>query len=300
MATRLLPLFQQFAPELAPSISAQLAALGPEAARATAQAGERLVNLGMSADGRRDNLDDDLKDRLDLARNTNERDRAYAFAAMRAADEGDARARDFVDKIEDLDTRNGVRTVVDYNYLRSLISKKRVDEALQLIPKVSLTHTLRAHLMTQLAALMANTDRDRARELLNEALTEARRIDAGTAERAYCLLALVTEFSTFDQTRGWELLSEAVKASNAVASFTGEDARTTVTVEGKFSVRLSTELAAATTLAELFVNLAENDFYQAVDAGKTFSGDAPRALVTISIARAQFDENRSAKSVRQK
>jgi hypothetical protein len=292
IAMRLLPLFQQFAADLLPSIRAQLAALGPEAARATTDAGERSVNRGMSGDGRHDNLEDDLKDRLDRAKGADERDRAYAFAAMRAADEADPRSRDLIDKIEDLDTRNGVRTFVNYNYIRSLISKKRVDEGLELIRKVSLPHTLRAHFLTQIAALKGNTDRARARELLDEGLTEARRIDAGTAERAYCLIALVTQFSKLDQNRGWELLSEAVKASNAVANFTGEDGRTTITLEGKFSIRLSTELAAPTTLSELFANLAESDFYQALNVSKTFSGDAARALVTIAIARAPFQEKR--------
>jgi hypothetical protein len=300
MATRLLPLFQQFAPDLAASIIAQLSALGPEAARATAEAGERSVNRGIAGDGRRDNVEDDLKDRLDRAKSVDERDRAYAFAAMSAADQADPRARDFVDKIEDIDTRNGVRTFIDYNYIRGLVSKKRVDEALQLIRKLILPHTLRTHFMTRLAASMANTNGDRARELLDETLTEARRIDAGTAERAYCLLALVTQFSKLDPNRGWDLLSEAITASNAVANFTGENGQTTVTLEGKFSVRLGIDLAAPSMLSELFANLAENDFYQAIHASKTFSGDAPRALVTISIARAQFEENRSARRVGQK
>lgn len=298
IALRLLPLFQQFAPDLAASINAQLAALGPEAGRAAANAGDRLVNRGMSGDGRLDNLDDVLKERLERAKNTDERDRAYAFAAMRAADEGDSRARELVDKIEDLETREGVRSFVDYNYIRSLISKKRVDEALVLTRKVNLPHTMRAHFLTQIAALLGTTDRVRALELLDESLTSARRIEAGTAERAYSLIALVMQFSKLDQNRAWELLSEAVKAANAVANFTGEDGYTSVTLEGKFSIRLSTELATSTTLSELFTNLAETDFYQAIDVSKTFQGDAPRALVTIAIARAPFVEKRSASKSR--
>ena len=293
IALRLLPLFQQFAPDLAASISAQLASLGPEAGRAAADAGERLVNRGMSGDGRADNSEDVLKDRLERAKSTDERDRAYAFAAMRAADESDSRARELVDKIEDVDTREGVRTFVDYNYISSLIRKKRADEALVLTRKVNLPHTLRAHFLTQIAALMGTTDRDRARELLDESLTAARRIEAGTAERAYCLIALVMEFSRLDQNRAWELLSEVVKAANAAANFTGEDGHTSVTLEGKFSIRLSTELATPTTLSELFTNLAETDFYQAIAVSKSFQGDAPRALVTIAIARAPFVEKRS-------
>jgi hypothetical protein len=292
IATRLLPLFQRLAPDLAPSINAQLAALGPEAARATAGAGELSINRGMTGDGRRPGIDDELKDRLDRAKTADERDRAYAFAAMSAADEGDSRARDLVDKIEDLDVRKGVGVFVDYDFIRTLLTKKRADEALVLIRKAELPHTLRASFLTRAAAIIAINDRGRALELLGEALTEARRIDAATPERAYCLVALLAQFAKLDKARGWELLSEAVKAANAVADFTGENGHTTVNLEGKFSIRLGTELVTPTTLPDVFASLAEENFYQAVDAGKTFSGDAPRAMVTISIARAAFVEKR--------
>lgn len=289
IATRLLPLFRQFAPELAPSINAQLAALGPDAARATNSESELSINRGMSSDGRRPGLDDELKDRLDRARTADERDRAYAFAAMSAADEGDSRARDLVDKIEDLDVRKGVGVFVDYNFIRTLLTKKRADEALVLIRKAELPHTLRASFLTRAAAIIAINDRGRALELLGEALTEARRIDAATPERAYCLVALLAQFAKLDKARGWELLSETVKAANAVADFTGDNGHTTVNLEGKFSIRLGTELVAPADLSDVFASLAENNFYQAVDAGKTFSGDAPRAMVSISIARAVLE-----------
>lgn len=293
IASRLLPLFQQFAPDLAPAINAQLAALGPDAARATANAGDLSINRGMSGDGRRDSVDDLLKDQLDRAQGADARDRAYAMAAMRAAEEGDARARDFVDKIEDLDTRKGVRTFVDYSFIGSLLTKHRADEALLLIRKADLPHTLRAHFITQAAAIIAGAERVRAMGLLDEALTETRRIDAGTLERAYCLVALLTQFSKLDKARGWDLLGETVKAANAVPDFTGENGRSSQTLEGKFGIRMTTELASTTELPNIFNSLAEDNFYQAVDAGKTFSGDAPRAMVTISIARSVLEEKRN-------
>ena len=173
-----------------------------------------------------------------------------------------------------------------------MITKKRIDEALLLARKADLPHTLRTHFITQAAAIIAKDDRGRAMELLGEALTEAGRIEAGTAERAYCLVALLAQFAKLDKARGWELLSETVKAANAVADFTGENGHTTVNLEGKFSIRMGTELVTPTELSEVFISLAENNFYQAVDAGKTFSGDAPRAMVTISVARAAFVEKR--------
>ena len=301
IATRLFPLFQQFAPDLATAISAQMVALGPGAAQATANAGDRSVNRGMSDNGKQDSAEDELSDRLDRAKGSDARDRAYAFAAMRAAEEGDPRAREFLDKIDDLDTRAGVRRFVDYDFVRSLLQQKHADEALALIRKAELNHTLRAHFITQAAVLLAEKDRVRAIDLLDEALTETRRIDAGTADRAYCLLALLAQFAKLDKVRSWQLLSETVKAANALPDFTGDNGRTSQLLEGKFSINMTTELTSPTALTDLFAGLTEDNFYQAMDAARTFSGDAPRAMVMISVARAVFDEkrNKSAKPASQ-
>jgi hypothetical protein len=293
MVTRLLPLFQQFAPDLAPALSAQLAALGPEAGRTTAEFGDRAVNRGMNDDGKQGSFDDELKDRLDRAATSDERDRAYAFAAMRAADQGDARAYDFVDKIEDSDTRNGLRKFIDYTFIRTLLQKKRADDALARLRKADLPHTLRAHFLTQAGGLFIERDRVRANELLEEALTETRRIDAGTANHAYCLVALLSQFSKTNKARVWDLLNETVKAANAVPDFTGENGNTSLTLEGKFSIRMSTELSSPADLADVFASLTKEDFYQALDAARSFSGDAPRALAMISVGRAMFADKRN-------
>lgn len=290
IATRLLPLYQQFAPHLLPAINAQLAAMGPDAARTTENAGAASLNRGMNSESGRDPGDNELKERLDRAKNSNERDRAYSFAAMRAADAGDLRANDFVDKIENSDTRKGVGTFVAYSLIRSLLRKEQTVEALLLIRKSDIPRTLRAQFLTQSATLTLKTDRVRSLELFEEALADTRRIDAGTAERAYCLIAILRHYSKLDRTRTWELLSETIKAANGVAGFTGENGQTSVSLEGAFSIRMSTELASPSDLSETFVNLSHESFYQAIDMSKTFTGDAPRALSTIAIARAVLIE----------
>jgi hypothetical protein len=53
---------------------------------------------------------------------------------------------------------------------------------------------------------------------------------------------------------------------------------------------MGTKLSSPTDLAELFASLADEDFYQALDAARSFSGDAPRALAMISVARATFEK----------
>ncbi|MDX6613591.1 MAG: hypothetical protein QOD75_2777 [Blastocatellia bacterium] len=287
---RVFPLFQQFAPDLAPALATQLAALGPDAARGATNAGDRAVNQGMGrSEPTGDEIGGELEDRLKSATGTDARDRAYAFAATRAADTGDPRALEFVDKIEDLETRRTVRTVVNYNSIQRLLRQKNAEEAVRLARKSDLSHLLLAHVLTSAAEILSTTDRRRALELIDEALTEARRLDAGTSERAYSLVALLALLSRLDKVRSWELVSETVKAANAVSNFTGENGHTSLVLEGKFSVSMGTELAGANDLRDSFAALAEDDFYQAIGAGKTFQADAPRALVTVAIARAVLE-----------
>ncbi|HEX7295699.1 MAG TPA: hypothetical protein VF251_08115 [Pyrinomonadaceae bacterium] len=287
--SRLMPLFDRFASDLGATLRAQLAAMGTEATTAYAVPelelnAERTDNSGQAS------VDKELKEGLERAQDVEARDRVYAFAAMRAADQADPRAHDFADKIEDSETRKGVTTFVDYSFIRTLIQKKRANEAASLIHRSNLPYTLRAQYLTQAATLMLKDDRVRALELYEEALTNTRRIDAATQERAYSLVALLRQFATFDRTRTWELLSETVKAANSVSEFTGEYPTTSFMLEGKFMIRLSTELASRTDLAETFEALAIESFYQALDLSKSFTGDAPRAIATIAIARAVLQD----------
>ena len=283
MVMRLLPLFQQFASDFVGPLNAQLASLGPEAAKATADAGEVALRRGMAAGT--ESPGDELAERLDRAKNSDERDRAYAFAAMHAAEQAEPAARELTEKIEDTETRKGVKTFVDYMLIRALVIQKRPDDALALIQKAELPRLLRAYFLTRVATFKLKSDPVRATELLDDALTETRRLDPGTSDRVHSLLAVLRQFSELDRTRSWELLSETIKAANSISDFTGERGQTSVTLEGKFSVRLSVELASATDLADVLRQLAEENFYQALDVGKTFRGDAPRAIAMIAVAR---------------
>ena len=288
MVMRLLPLFQQFASDFVGPLNAQLASLGPEAARATANTGDVALRRGMG-DGA-GSSDDELTERLDRAKTSDERDRAYAFAAISAADKADSRARELAEKIEDAETRKGVNTWVDYMLIRAAVTKKQPDEALLLIRKAELPRKLRAHFLTRVATLKLKEDPVRATELLDEALTETRRLDPGTADRAYSFVAVLRQFSQLDRTRTWELLSETIKTINSVPDFTGERGQTALTLEGKFSIGLSVELASSTDLTDVLRQLAEQNFYQALDVSKTFQADATRALATIAVARAVLVE----------
>ncbi len=291
---RLFPLFQQYAPDLAGSLSAHLAAMGPGAAQATQRAGDRMLNRGFNSNGATpsviSDIEAELKDLLERAKNGEERDRAYAFAAMQTARAADIRAFDFVDKIEDTETRKSVRSIVEYGYLGGLLDKKRTDELVARVTKSELKPVLRANFLIQAADLIAKTDRVWAMQVLDKALEEAQRIEAATPERAYVFVALLAAFVELDRARTGDLARELIKAANNVSDFTGENSQFNWTVEGKFSARLGTALAGNTDLSEAFAAMSAEDFYQAVDMSRTFKGDAPRALATLAIARAVLAE----------
>lgn len=297
MITRLMPLFQQFAPDLLPSLSSQLAALGPETGDATRR-GSEWIDQGLkppAAD--EDSLAETLADQLSRANTGDARDRAYAMAAMRAADKGDPRARDYLDKIEDLNTRNGIRKFIEYNLIGSFLRKSQVDEALALSRKTDLPPVLRGRAFVRAASIVHEKEPERANQLLEEALIEIRRIDLGAPEHAQSLIGLLSQWSKTNKPRTWELLSEMIKRTNALADFDGERGFVRITIEGKFPIAMSEELVSAQSLPELFTILAADDFYQAINAGKSFTGEAPRALATIAVAGATLRE-RSSKTLK--
>jgi hypothetical protein len=259
IARRMLPWFQQFSPPLAAEIAAQVAALAPDA-RQTAVAEETVITRGVEPESPPlYSVEAELENRLKYANSSDDRDRTYAYAAMRAGDLGEAKALELVDKIEDTETRKGVANFIKYNLIYGLLRKKRIDEALRVAATSELTHVQRTHILTQAASIVAG-DRSRKLELLEESAKEAERIDEATAERAYAFIALVLRLVKIDRVRAWELLNEATKAANAISDFTGESGMTSINLEGKVSIRQAIEVAAPDDLANSFRALAEDDF----------------------------------------
>ena len=84
-----------------------------------------------------------------------------------------------------------------------------------------------------------------------------------------------------------------IKAANAVADFTGESGHTQLILEGKFSIQMGTELASPEDLPGLFAALAMDDLFGAIETSRTLSGEAPRSLAMLAIARAVLEEKRA-------
>jgi len=287
---RLLPLFEQYAPARAVELRVQMTALMADVPEMHRTGENRAVTRGIvPEDTSRDPMQA-MEERLNRAETSAERDSIYADMASSLAGSGDARGRDLVDKIEDSELRQQTRAYTDFEYLDNALQKKDAQEAIRLVRSGELTHIQRVLGLTQVARLFIKSDRERAIELLEEALNSARRIGGSDPERPRALTAISAVFIEVDRSRAWELISEVVKAGNSAEGFTGDDARVTSMLRFKNGVVMRSSNAADFDLIGVFRTLARNDLYPAIEAAKNFTGEVPRANAILAIARTVLEE----------
>jgi hypothetical protein len=151
--------------------------------------------------------------------------------------------------------------------------------------------------LTEAARLLSKDEPGRAAEVLEEATTEARKLELGTAGRVRALTAVVTQLHAVDRQRAWDMLAEIVKASNAAEGFTGEDATLEVELRTKFGVMRRSSTAESFDLAGLFASLARENLDRAVELARSFKSEHPRTAATLAVARAVLDK-RDARAAR--
>ncbi|MFN2454132.1 MAG: hypothetical protein ABR577_07915 [Pyrinomonadaceae bacterium] len=287
---RLLPLFEQYAPNYAAALHAQLSALAGEAPENFRNGKERWLTEGLlPADTARDETAE-LPERLKRASNSGERDSLYAEAAAATSHTDYAKARELTDKIEDDELRSRVRAFVDFIAVNRAVSRKDADEVIRLARTGELIDLHRAMAFTEAARLLTKTDPQRALDLLNEARTAAGRIDGADPNRARALVAVATHLFKLDRVRAWDVVAEVVKAANTAESFTGEDGQVAIRLVTKNGVSAMNNGVPEFDLTGIFSTLALDDFTRAVELTKTFTGEAPRAISTLAIARAVLNE----------
>jgi hypothetical protein len=231
-----------------------------------------------------------MQQRLDQAKTSDQRDAIYADYAVAFTQKGDPRGRELIDKIENTEFRTKVKAYTDFQMTQQAIRKKDVNEIGRLAQNAELTSIQRVWAYTQAAGFVAQTERTRAVELLESALAEARRISQSDPDRARALTAVAAGFVNLDQVRAWEILSETVKAANGAETFTGEDSRILSMLRTPQMVVMSNATAPEFDLLTAFRLLARNDLFRAIQVAKTFTGEAPRAVATLAIARSVLEK----------
>jgi hypothetical protein len=155
-----------------------------------------------------------------------------------------------------------------------------------------LTSVQKVWALTSAAKLIAAAERSRATDMLEEALTESRRISGSDPDRARALTAVAVGFGEIDRVRAWEILGEVVKAANSAEEYTGEDSRISSRLQTKFMVLVNNSNAEDFDLIAVFRHLARADLLRAIQLAKTFTGEAPRAVATLAIARSVLEKRK--------
>lgn len=287
---RLLPLFDQYAPDASTELRAQMGALAPDAPERFRTGTDKMLTRGLVPDETQRDEGQEALENADRASTTADRDLSFARAALAAARKGDINARALVEKIEDSEMRKSARAFVDFTLVDRAVDRKDAQEALKLARTGELTSIHRVWALTQIARIIQKTDTKSAGEILDEAATEARRIGGTDPDRTRALFGVATRMYEVDRTRAWEIVAEAVKAGNAATDFTGSDAE----IVSRFQTSRGTSTTNMTVesfdLNGIFGLLARDDLFRAVELAKTFTNEAPRATATLAIIRAILEQ----------
>ena len=283
---RLLPFFEREAPESAAMLRSQLTTLTNDLPQTAIREDHPRLSQGLNSGATADEPGEKLQERLDRARSSRERDEIYADAAVALAQQGNVRARDLADKIENSERRSKIRQYVDFQLVQVAISKKATSEAIRLAKTGQLNHIQRVWAYTEAAKILKDSERVRAAELLAEAAEDARRMNADDADRARSLVAVARGFVTVDQVRAWELLGEVVKAANSVETFTGEGDLTLGVLATRTGIKMMNVKAADFNLTGLINALTEVDLTRTTDLAKSFKNAGPRATAILAMAHA--------------
>jgi len=300
---RLLPLFDQHAPERAAALRAKMASLAPdtpdEVRRGAANNANNALTRGIvPEDPNRDRVADTLS-RLDRAKTAAERDAVYIDAALDAMRAKDPRAEEFLNKVEDADARQRLRAFMAVEAAREAVNAKDAAELVRIARGDALTSFQRAWALTEAARLVSKDEPGRAVELLDEAQREAREhIDPASKERVSALVAVATQLFDLDRARAWEVMLEVVKASNAAKEYSGEDGRVSNHFETGGMTMRSTSTVQSFDLGDIFSKLAREDLQRAADLARAFDGESPRSFATLAVARTVLEDKDEKKPAR--
>ncbi len=294
MIKRLLPLFEQYAADLAPNLRTQMTALASYVPPDMQQGENRAVSVGIQPESSEGDPLQRMQERLDRAKTADDRDAIYADYAVSLSQDADPRGKDLVDKIENTELRKSVKAYTDFQLVQVAIRNKDVAEVARLVKSGELTSIQKVWALTSSAKLVIAAERSRAADMLEEALAESRRISASDPDRARALTAVAVGFGEIDRVRSWEILGEVVKAANSAEAYTGEDSRIASRLQTRFMVVMNNSTAEDFDLLAVFRHLARADLLRAIQLAKTFTGEAPRAVATLAIARSVLEKRKDA------
>ena len=293
MIKRLLPLFEQFAPsEMTEAMRAQMDALGTAVPEDMRQRDDNTLREGIRPSLTSDDREKALLDRIDRAKTSEERDALYVQLARLRAENGDIRARDYVDKIDDSELRQNTRAYIDASMTMRAVDKKDTEQVLELVRTGELTHLQKAWALASAAKLLAKTDHEKALAVIEDAAAEARRIEGSEPDRPRALMAVANALLVNDRNKTWDAAYDAVKAANSAEGFTGEDGVLRISFFTKAIASIHSSSAQDFDVSGIFGELAKDDYNRTVELARGFEREAPRANAVIAIARAVLEDKK--------
>jgi hypothetical protein len=288
---RLLPLFETHAPGRVPALRARLASLSTRSPEDLPAEIQKRLGEGLRPG---DTPGDEVKDALAALNETTDparRDQIYAKAAVAAARNNGATARETAEKIRNDDLRRGVLAYVAFVAANEALKGRDAERALELIKGAELSPAQSVLIHTEAARLLKGRDPARSARLLDDAAEWARRADKNDPDRARALLAVATAWLEFDGARAWEVAGEAVKAANAASGFTGNDGGVSSRLrlgDETLSVSFS---GSGFSLAEIFSRLAKENPNLASGLARGLTGEAARSYAILAIARSLLERS---------
>jgi hypothetical protein len=296
MIKRLLPLFEQFAPkDMTDAVRAQMDALGTAVPEDARQRDDDTIREGIRPRLTTEAREKTLLDRIEHAKTSDERDALYLQLARLVGDNGELRARDYINKIEDSDLRQKTLAYVDVAMTLRAIDKKDTDLILELVRTGELTHFQKAWALASVAKLFAKTDHEKSLAVIEDAAAEARRIDGSDPDRARALMAVANALLVSDRGKSWDATYDAVKAANSSEGFTGEDGAIRIGLQTKGMSSMRSSSVQDFDVAGIFSELAKDDYNRTVELARGFEREAPRANAVIALARSVLEEKDKAK-----
>jgi hypothetical protein len=291
MIKRLLPLFEQFAPrDMTEALRAQMEALGTAVPEELRERDDNTLRDGIRPSLTSDDREKALLNRIDRAKTSEERDGLYVQLAKVRADNGDIRAREYVDKIDDSELRQNTRAYVDATMTIRAVDKKDTEQVMELVRTGELTHLEKAWALASAAKLLAKTDHEKALAVIEDAAAEARRIEGSDPDRPRALMAVANALLINDRSKTWDATYDAVRAANSAEGFTGEDGVLRVSFFTKAISSIHFSSAQDFDVSGIFGELAKDDYNRTVELARGFEREAPRASAVIAIARSVLDE----------
>jgi hypothetical protein len=293
MIKRLLPLFEQFAPEeMTNALRAQMDALSTGMPTDQRQRDDEWLREGIRPQKSDEDRLQEILDKIEHARTAEERDQLYLSLAMMVAENLDMRARDYAAKIEDDELRKKAEPFVDVTILMRAVDKKDTDRLLEIIRIGNMTHYQKAWAISHASRFLAKSDQEKALALIDEAIAEARRIDTSDPDRPRAMLAVANAILIVDRPGIWDFASDIAKAANSAEGFTGEDGVLRISLLTKGMSSIHSTSAGEFDVSGVFGELAKDDYNRTVELARLFEREGPRASATIAIARAVLEEKK--------